>query len=64
MIFNDKPNYQVARILMNPRPFFSNRSENGFIYNTRSSFIIKNQKARMNELRKTLKKRKGFNLNL
>jgi hypothetical protein len=28
MILNDKPNCQVPRILMNPRPIFSNRSEN------------------------------------
>jgi hypothetical protein len=28
MILNDKPNYQVSRILMYPRPIFSDRSEN------------------------------------
>jgi hypothetical protein len=28
MILNDKPNCQVSRILMNPRPIFSDRSEN------------------------------------
>jgi hypothetical protein len=28
MIFNDKPNCQVSRILMNPRPIFVKRSEN------------------------------------
>jgi hypothetical protein len=28
MILNEKPNCQVSRILMNPRPIFSNRSEN------------------------------------
>jgi hypothetical protein len=28
MILNDKPNYQVSRILMNPRPILSDSSEN------------------------------------
>jgi hypothetical protein len=28
MILNDKPNRQVSRILMNPRPIFSDSSEN------------------------------------
>jgi hypothetical protein len=28
MTLNDKPNYQVSRILMHPRPIFSDRSEN------------------------------------
>jgi hypothetical protein len=28
MIFNDKPNCQVSRILMNPRPILSDSSEN------------------------------------
>jgi hypothetical protein len=28
MILNDKPNCQVSRILINPRPIFSDRSEN------------------------------------
>jgi hypothetical protein len=27
MILNDKPNCKVSRILMNPRPIFSNSSE-------------------------------------
>jgi hypothetical protein len=28
MILNDKPNCQVSRVLMNPRPILSDRSEN------------------------------------
>jgi hypothetical protein len=28
MILNESPNRQVLRILMDPRPIFSNRSEN------------------------------------
>jgi hypothetical protein len=28
IILNDKPNCQVSKILMNPRPIFLNRSEN------------------------------------
>jgi hypothetical protein len=28
MILNDKPNCQVSRILMNPRPILSDSSEN------------------------------------
>jgi hypothetical protein len=32
MILNDNPNCQVSRILMNPRPIFSNRSENDPAY--------------------------------
>jgi hypothetical protein len=28
MIFNDKPNCQVSRILINPRPIYVKRSEN------------------------------------
>jgi hypothetical protein len=31
MILNDKPNWQVSRIFMKPRPIFSNRSENDSI---------------------------------
>jgi hypothetical protein len=30
IILTDKQNCQVSRILMNPRPFFLNRSENDF----------------------------------
>jgi hypothetical protein len=31
MILNDKPNCQVSRILMNPHPIFSDRSENDLL---------------------------------
>jgi hypothetical protein len=31
MIMNDKPNCQVSRILMNPRPIYGKRSENDSI---------------------------------
>jgi hypothetical protein len=39
ILLNDKPNYQVSRILMNPRPIFWNRSENDPHKNLLSSVI-------------------------
>jgi hypothetical protein len=32
MVLNDKPNCQVSRILMNPRPILSDSSENQPVY--------------------------------
>jgi hypothetical protein len=39
MVLNDKPNCSVSRILMNPRPSFSNRSENFLLQKLLKTYI-------------------------
>jgi GTP cyclohydrolase I len=46
MIMNDKPNCQVSRILMNPRPIYGKRSENDSIAQKKNYKKSKNEAVR------------------